>query len=253
MLRSLVEKSVRSLEVRRKLPKDFGGATLYATPSAGLRYLFKPASQLDPHLLALAREFVRPGSVVWDIGANVGLFSFSAAYFSGPTGKVVAFEPDTWLVSLLRRSARVLDSASHSSVQVVPAAIASDPSLRTFCIAGRARAANFLSGYGTTQSGGAREEQTVVALSLDWALNQLPAPGVVKVDIEGAELEALLGAKVLLETYRPTLLIEVSHTTARPVTDLLHSFGYRLFDGGRPPGQRPEIELATWSTVALAR
>ena len=62
-------------------------------------------NDVDPVLMNLVKEFVRPRSVVWDIGANVGLFTFAAASLAGPEETVM--RPDAWLVQLLRRSAKL--------------------------------------------------------------------------------------------------------------------------------------------------
>ena len=175
MLRRMIEGVTRDWVIRRRLPADFSRASIHVTPSAGLRYLYRSMDDVDSVLLGLVREFVRPGAVVWDIGANVGLFSFAAASLAGPEGQVVALEPDAWLVQLLRRSA--LDQPNGSApVQVIPAAVASELSIRTLCLANRSRAANYLAEFGTTQTGGAREEQSVVAVTLDWLLESLAPP-----------------------------------------------------------------------------
>src|SRR5512134_2569275 len=131
VLRSLLEKAVRRTVVRRRLPKAQGGAPLYVTGSAGLKYLSRPMDRIDPSLCNVAAEFVQKGSVVWDVGANVGLFAFSAAHHAGPDGRILAFEADTWLVQLLRRSASV-QPASSAPVEVVPVAVAGECDLRTF-------------------------------------------------------------------------------------------------------------------------
>ncbi len=128
--------------------------------------------------------------MVWDVGANVGLFSFAAASLAGPEGRVVALEPDAWLVQLLRRSAS-RQPAGSAPVEVVPAAIAAALSVRTLCLASRSRAANYLADFGTIQTGGSREQQSVIAVTLDWLLESFPVPSVVKIDVEGAELEVL--------------------------------------------------------------
>ena len=78
----------------------------------------------DPPLLRNVQELVRPGDVVWDIGANIGLFTFAAAALAGVGGKVVAFEPEVWLVQVLRRSSR-LQAPDSAPVTIIPAAVAS--------------------------------------------------------------------------------------------------------------------------------
>jgi hypothetical protein len=103
MLRSFLEKATRKSSFRRTLPADVGGASIYVSGSAGLKYLFRQMESVDPALCRSAQEFVARGHVVWDIGANIGLFSFASAHLAGPDGKVFAFEPDSWLVQLLRR------------------------------------------------------------------------------------------------------------------------------------------------------
>ena len=251
MLRELLEQTTRRTVFRRRLPAAFGGASVHVSASAGLRYLFRKMDSVDPGLFRLTREFVRSDDVVWDIGANVGLFSFCAAHVAGPCGQIFAFEPDTWLVQLLRRSANT-QPVESAPVQVIPAAIAQSCDLRVFNIASRSRAASFLSGYGSTQTGGIREQHMVVALSLDWLTERLPPPDIVKIDVEGAEHEVIKGAAQLLTQHKPRILCEVSSERAVEVTALLKHIGYRIYDGEALHGRRTELELAPWSTIALA-
>jgi FkbM family methyltransferase len=227
-----------------------GGASIYVSGSAGLKYLFRPMESVDPALCGLAQEFVARDHVVWDIGANIGLFSFAAAHLAGEGGKVFAFEPDVWLVQLLRHSASIQPSSS-ASVQIIPAAVASSCDLRTFNIAVRSRATNSLAGYGHGQTGGIAERQTVLTVSLDWLAERLPLPDVVKIDVEGAELEVLNGAIGVLKRKAPIVLCEVSVEHSRPVADLLRSVGYRIYDGESAADKRLEVTAAPWSTVAI--
>jgi len=205
---------------------------------------------VDPVLLRLVKELVEAESVVWDIGANVGLFAFAAASLAGPRGQVVAMEPDAWLLQLLRRSARMQPSSS-APIMIVPAAAASGLSLRTLCLAERSRAANYLAEFGTIQTGGFREKQTIVALTLDWLLEFAPAPAVIKIDVEGAEMEVLQGACKLFDTCRPVVLCEVIPDTAPAVTEFLSSRNYRIFDGQTPLAQRQPQGIAAWCTLAI--
>jgi FkbM family methyltransferase len=247
-IRRLVESATARFVFTRQLPAEFGRAPVRVSPSGGLKFLFRRMADIDPQLFALVKSHVRPGNVVWDVGANVGLFSFAAAAVAGPSGRVFAFEPDVWLVQLLRTSA-ALQPASSAKVDIVPVAVASEMRLRNFNIAARSRASSFLAGYGSTQAGGVAASQTVMAVSLDWAMGELPAPHVLKIDVEGAEVEVLEGARELLKAHRPIVLCEVSHERAQVVTDLLRGCGYRLFDGEKL--EAGEVQLATWNTVAL--
>ncbi len=240
MLRTLAERLSRGVVLRRRLPASLGGATLFVSPDAGLRFWRPSLDRADPMLFAWTPELVRQGHVVWDIGANVGLFSFSAAALAGPTGRVLAVEADIFLASLLRRSA-FGQMPGHAPVEVVPVAVSDTVGLARFAIAARGRCSNYLEAVeGSSQAGGARDTVTVVTVTLDWLLERLPAPQVVKMDIEGAELEALGGATRLLDEVRPTFLCEISRKRDE-VLKLFAEHRYLLADAdGGPPG-RPEL------------
>src|SRR5262249_9011757 len=151
---------------------------------------------------------------------NIGLFTFAAAARAGRNGQIIAFEPDTWLVQILRKSASAQPESS-APVTIVPAAVASSLSLRQFTISSRSRASNALIEYGYTQMGNVDEKQTVVALNLDWLAEKLAPPVVVKCDVEGAEVEVVSGASKILSHIRPVLMVEVGAETAERMTNIL--------------------------------
>ena len=118
-LRSTLEHVTHPFVVRRRLPPPFSAARIFVTTEGGLRYLRPNMRRVDPVLLGLPEELVSPGDTVWDIGANVSLFSFAAAVAAGRDGHVLAIERDVRLVSLLHRSARA--NHGHAPVEVLPA------------------------------------------------------------------------------------------------------------------------------------
>ena len=248
--RSLVERLTRSLVIRRRLPPPFDAARLYVSPSAALGYAFKPMAAVDPTLFACADRLLRPGDTIWDVGANVGLFAAAAAVRAGTQGRVIAFEPDAWLVQLLRRSAAT-QPASSAPISVIPAAVGSAIALRSFAVARRGRASNAFTEYGSTQMGGVAQRQLVAAFNMDWLLTQLPAPDVIKIDVEGAELEALSGQTRMLEQVRPVIICEVSSTNRKALTQLLSEARYRLYNGDALSGSPQPVQAATWNTVAV--
>lgn len=76
---------------------------------------------------------------------------------------------------------------------------------------------------------------------------------MLKIDVEGAELEVLNGAATLLRTVRPVIHIEVGATSRDPVARLLHGAGYDLFDAETEPERRRALETAAWNTIAVRR
>ena len=251
MIRSLLETLSRGRVLRRRLPAAHGGHSLYVSPDAAMKLWKRDLGSVDPLLLRMAAELVRPGMTVWDLGANIGLFSFAAAFAAGPAGRVLAVEADGWLAGLIARSAREAP-ASHAPVEALVAAVADAPGIAELCIARRGRAGNHLLRVpGSTQAGGTREVRQVAAVTLDTLLNRFPAPQVVKIDIEGAELLCLRGAARLLREIRPVIFCEVTGENAGEAGTLLRGYGYRLFDAATPAGGRQPLGRAVWNTLAL--
>lgn len=250
-LRSWAEHFSRGVVLRRRLPRNFGRIPIYVSPEAGLRYWRRDLAKVDPMLLRMANELVKPGSVVWDVGANVGLFSFAAAALAGPSGFVLAVEPDIWLAHLLRRSAAEARVEPAAPVTVLCAAAHEISGMGQLSIAVRARSANhLLESDGSSQSGGQREIQSTITILMDDLLQHFPAPSVLKIDVEGAESKVLNGARRLLESAKPVIWCEVDPKNSMAVAEQLRSKGYVLYAAALEPAKRKPLHRASWDTLA---
>ena len=221
MIRSVLHRFSRGVVLKRRLPREFGRAPIFVTPESALGYWRRDLGKVDPFLLSMARELVQPGMVVWDVGANVGLFSFAAAAL-GAT--VVAIEADLWLVQLLQRSSRL----NHLPVTAVPAAVTDQCGVTTLHVSADGRSSNSVHGEGPGQ--------TIVSITLDSLLDSFPAPSVIKVDVEGMEYNVLKGAKTVLKA-NPTLFCEVSQHHEE-IGALLTEAGY-VFYAARSQDRKP--------------
>jgi len=251
MIRRLAERLSRGIVLRRRLPARFKRLPLYVTPEASLRY-WRSMSQVDPMIYDMAAELVKPGSVVWDVGANVGLFSFCAAALAGPSGFVLAVEPDLWLANLVSRSSQRLTTERYecSRVAVLCAAISDSFRVSELQIAARERASNYLrEASGSTQTGGPRRIQPTICMTLDSLLDRFPAPSVLKIDTEAHEVAVLRGAQRLLHSARPAIWCEVLPENAEDVTGLFHTADYELYGAQTQP--HPPIKRAWFHTLAL--
>lgn len=161
---------------------------------------------------------IRPGDVVLDVGANVGFYSLLAARAAGKAGRVVAFEPLQRNVERLRRH---LELNHLSEVEVIQAAVSDSSGVRWFS-KGEYEATGRLDSSG---------EIEVAALSLDdfHAQGKLPRVDVIKIDVEGAELEVLRGAARVLTALRPCLVVELHNPEMdRECPAFLRRLGYRI-------------------------
>ena len=139
-------------------------------------------------------------------------------------------EPDPWLAGLLNRSASAI-----TNVRVLCAAATDTLDLGELNIAQRGRETNFMSGFGTSQTGGVRNRQPVVTVTLDWLAERFPVPDVIKIDVEAGERLVLQGARALFSRTRPHLVCEVASANSSWVTNFLLSLGYTFLDDHLKP------------------
>jgi FkbM family methyltransferase len=198
-------------------------------PDSQLKYLRPGIRGLDRELIGWAKRYVGAGDVVWDIGANSGVFALAAA---GLGAAVLAVEPDPFLSNALMR-ARAANPKLR--VEVLAAAIDDNRGIATLELASGGRAANALSAYvgHRTPFGRSVGRLLVPALRLDDLL-AISTPDLVKIDIEGAEIAALRGASELLSAVRPTLIMEIASEVWADGAEILHGAGYRLWDPDLP-------------------
>lgn len=234
VLRRGLELLARGRVLKRSVLVGGQRVTLFVSPDAQLKYLKPGLQAFDRDLIRIAERFLGPRSVVWDLGANVGVFAFAAAAVARQ-GTVLAVEADAWLATLLRRSQQLPGNRGRD-VRVLPAAVSDREGVASFLIAARGRASNALAeAGGRSEMGGVRETHFVPTLRLDTLLETFPAPDFVKVDVEGAELLALRGATRLLEEVRPTCYVEVGPEVSAEVLERFTAQRYLAFD---PAGRR---------------
>lgn len=226
VIRRLLERAVRGRFLKRCIDVDGSDVKFFVSPDAQLKYLLPGKHAFDQDLIQIAVHFLAKQSTVWDVGANVGTFTFAAATVASE-GTVVSIEPDVWLASILRKSARLRGNLKKD-IRVLPLAIAANNGVATLAIAERGRAMNALEAVGgRAHMGGCREKQYVPCLTLDTVLRSTStAPSFVKIDIEGAEFEAMKGATQLINHVRPTFYVEVGAEHLDSVMGVFRGAGY---------------------------
>ena len=183
---------------RDAVPVDLGGYQVVAQqsdPDFG-HHLVHWREYEEPVRAAL-RELLTPGDVCVDIGANIGVMTFLAAAAVGPSGRVLAVEPNPDNVQLLYRG---LLLNGYTNVEVLPVAASSRRAV--FSLVGRSN--THLEGADATAAQGT----FVQSVALDDTLGLLPRLDVVKMDVEGHEPEAFRGFRRNIERHRPSLLLE---------------------------------------------
>jgi FkbM family methyltransferase len=157
-----------------------------------------------PRVSELLNRMLKPGQVAIDIGANVGMHSIVMANRVGPTGKVVAFEPDPHPLARLRQN---LALNGLDWVETVQAAVSARSETRTFYLHDES-IGNFANASLVAANVGKDTptmEMQVVALDEWLAAHPLPRIDVIKLLAQGEEWNALQGMKGAIERHRPKI------------------------------------------------
>ncbi|WP_284126630.1 FkbM family methyltransferase [Parerythrobacter aestuarii] len=149
---------------------------------------------------------IRPGDTVWDVGANIGHYAPQFAAMVGPQGKVVAVEPSPSSLSELRQAI-----AACANVVVEEIALSNESGEAEFYLSTEGASAN--EGLSAVGSDGGMVGSRVPVLRGE-ELARRHAPNVIKVDVEGFELEVIEGLGVTLhDAGLHTVAIEVHFQT----------------------------------------
>lgn len=222
------------------IPSRFGPMLLNSNDlyiSAGIR----ETGAWSPEEIDLLARLVAPGQTVLDVGANMGSHTLAFCNFVGPTGWVHAFEPQRIMYqAMVATVAMNCWANAHCHMKLVGA---EEGSMRLPSISyerpsnfgmlsmtpGRGRA-NTLT-YLDDEAG-----EVVEMITLDSL--KLPACHLIKIDVEGMEIDVLRGATETIKAHRPLIYMECQHDTEGEASlRLLKSLGYDVWwhgDYGSP-------------------
>ncbi len=176
----------------------------------------------------LLRATIRPGDCVWDVGANIGFYTKLFAECVGESGMVLAFEPSSINFERLSRNCRLLNNASLKQLGLSD----SDGQL------------NFAQGQdeiGSTSRISSLSGASAIAVRVADNIVQsgdAPLPNIVKIDVEGHELNVLLGMTEILsmattravgiEVHFSLLEAEGMATAPASIEGLLATSGFKI-------------------------
>ena len=206
----------------------------------------------EPELQAAVRELVQPGSVIYDVGANIGYVSLLLAKAAGETGKVYAFEPLPENVERWRKNIALNGVETRLSLFAGAVTQAGGPVRFLEHASG---------GMGKAAGSAGRQDQypaevSVPGISLDEFVYRQgnPPPQVIKMDIEGGEVLALPGMQRVLLEARPLMLMELhGPQSSRVAWENLTNAGYQICWMRHGYPEIPSLEAMGWKAYIVAR
>ncbi len=176
------------------------------------------------------RTQLQPGMTVIDVGANVGVYTFSAAQQVGSEGRVFAVEPFSGCVNCLRETQRL---NQLDWVTVCAGAASDQHSTARLSLQASSELNEVVVGESSLEDGDGNYEE-INCFPLDSLLESAGIMQVdwLKIDAEGHEMQVLLGSEKILSQFAPGILYENiagSSGSNTPVAEYLQAKGYRLF------------------------
>jgi FkbM family methyltransferase len=174
----------------------------------------------------LFRQMVRPGDVILDVGANIGVHTVFFAAATGPKGAVLAFEPQRLIFQTLCANIAL---NNFLNVWCMNVALGDAPgSIRVPTLNPAMR-----NNFGGLSLGSYSQGDHVEVIRLDSL--QLGSCRLIKIDVEGMELQVLRGATGLIERFRPALYVENDRTEhSAELIRYIDSLDYDMY-WHRPP------------------
>ena len=161
--------------------------------SSGIRFI---KGTYEPKNVEAIQKTVREDDVAYDVGAHVGYFSVLMGDIVGSGGKVIAFEPRGLNLGYLQRHVSV---NKCDNIEIVSKAVGDH--------SGHAKLET-RTGSGTGYVSDTGDEEIEIT-SIDELVESgtLPPPTFLKIDVEGGEMAVLRGARKVIESQRPRMIL----------------------------------------------
>jgi FkbM family methyltransferase len=178
----------------------------------------------EPKIAAILTKYCKKGTTAIDMGAYIGTHTMSLVDGVGASGKVVTFEPQPWAYKGIKKS---LAKNKIKNVKVVNAGLSDKKGKIKFC-----SDSSGSSSVCTERSAGRKkwaEVYDIPIVTLD--SYNLKRVSIMKVDVEGHELNALMGAKKTIEKCRPVIVLEVWRKRTnrfQKIKDFMESVNYKI-------------------------
>lgn len=199
----------------------------------------------EPETIAWIEEFTRTGDIAYDIGANVGAVSLILAHKVGETGRVFAFEPGFASFASLCENVALNSFANR----IVPIQVPLSDAGGVVCFKYRSTEAgesrHLMLKADAVKGVSAKFQQLMVATSLDAfrSTTGIPAPNIVKLDVDGAEKDIFSGARhTFADAGCHSIIAEVQDDQFEFIASGLSAIGFKIVSSwDRRRNDKPSI------------
>lgn len=179
------------------------GDSIYSAVSDD-HYLDTMGDDFEPHMVQLFRALISPDDVVADIGANIGL---TALLFASLARKIYSFEPSPSTYKILTEN---ITSNSITNVETVNLGLGQHQESLTITFSANNRSGGFVSDKIRPKANHITEQIQIDTLD-NYFANEDSPPTFLKIDVEGFEQSVINGGRNLLQSSKPTVVMEMNH------------------------------------------
>jgi FkbM family methyltransferase len=177
----------------------------------------------EPHIRAVLHNFLKPGMVAIDVGANIGAHTLLMSQLVTETGKVLAFEPNEYNYTVL-----LLNSITSKSLNISLYKQGCGEHTETRYMDAKWQSVDHVDNYGciTLNKENTSADTAIDIISID-SLN-LERLDLIKIDAEYMEEQVLKGMKDTIQRLRPIIILEIHANEIPTIQALLEQHNYVL-------------------------
>jgi len=213
----------------KSLAYQIASALFYATQARLDRFGSTEAT------FATLESVIRPGDTVIDVSANVGRYTLKASKLVGPEGLVIALEPLPRVFWILKTLLLVMGIRNVVALQCAASRQTEISQILEIPTPGN----NYIFNTSTASRLDQENGEPCLSVALDDLLPLGLQINVMKIDVEGSELEVLFGSQRIIQRDQPTLIVEFIPKRSDPkILTFLKSQGYAYSKPSMQSNQR---------------
>lgn len=203
----------------------------------------------EPQITNQIKKILKPDSIFIDIGANIGYHSLFAATILQNEGKIYSFEPQ---ISIYNQFCASIQKNNFTNIETYNIGLSDHQGEETLYVREENSGGSTLLMLPKMESFHIESTQKVPLVTLDSYIHKIKKIDLIKIDVEGYELEVFKGGKKMLESYHPIILMEFSPVfyiqdhkdKPEQLIDFLKLLGYHFYCL-----DEKELDLESWIQV----
>lgn len=207
----------------------------------------------EPEIKSILKKIIKKSDIVYDVGAHLGYFSLMSSVFCGKQGQVFCFEPNPENFEIIQKN---IELNKIENIFPVKLAITNKKGKISFQKTNSSSQGHVIGSLGETDF----DKKNIIEVKSNtidnFCLTELnPCPDIIKIDVEGEELNVFKGMRQVLEKVKPIVVCEIHCKKGESYPDfkkkllhILNSVNYQIVEVGSN-----DLHSHPWGIIAYSR